>query len=142
MAVNVATQTMMRLPSNELMSLQEDFESNPDGLLPAEFVRVMLNRAAQKAAHGGADDGVAPLVDEATGAPNLGAVAELLELFEQIDANGDGSLEWDEFVQVVVDQRTDTDTPEQIQESFKELAQNRDTIVRFERFLYAQSHIR
>ena len=66
MAVNVATQTMMRLPSNELMSLQEDFESNPDGLLPAEFVRVMLNRAAQKAAHGGADDFVRPQWGEAT----------------------------------------------------------------------------
>ena len=103
MAVNVATQTMMRLPSNELMSLQEDFESNPDGLLPAEFVRVMLARAAQRvrSAHGGADDDVAPLVDEATGAPNLGAVAELLELFEQIDANGDGSLEWDEFLSLI-----------------------------------------
>lgn len=53
-------------------------------------------------------------------------------IIAKFDTSGSGSLEWDEFVQVVVDQRTDTDTPEQIQESFKELAQNRDTIVRYE----------
>jgi Ca2+-binding EF-hand superfamily protein len=51
-------------------------------------------------------------------------------LVAQYDNSKDGTIEWDEFVQIVVEQRTDDDTPEQIQESFKELAQNRDTIVR------------
>ena len=44
------------------------------------------------------------------------------------DDSKDGAIEWDEFVQIVIEQRTDNDTPEQIQESFKELAQNRDSI--------------
>lgn len=56
-------------------------------------------------------------------------------IMAKYDDSKSGTLEWDEFVQVVVEQRTDTDTPEQIQESFKELAQNRDYIVRFRRFL-------
>ena len=49
-------------------------------------------------------------------------------LMAKYDENGDGRLEWDEFVQVIVAERTDDDTPEQIQDSFRELAQNRDSI--------------
>ena len=49
-------------------------------------------------------------------------------LMAKYDENGDGRLEWDEFVQVIVAERTDDDTPQQIQDSFRELAQNRDSI--------------
>ena len=53
---------------------------------------------------GSADADVKPLIDDATGEPNLRAVADLLELFEQIDANGDGTLEWEEFTGFIIDQ--------------------------------------
>ena len=41
----VATNTMMRLPASELMTMREEFEAEEDGLTLDQFVRVMLRRA-------------------------------------------------------------------------------------------------
>ena len=42
---SVATNTMMRLPASELMTMRDEFEAEEDGLTLPQFVRVMLRRA-------------------------------------------------------------------------------------------------
>ena len=49
-------------------------------------------------------------------------------MFRAIDEDGNGQIEFSEFLSVVMEMRQDSDTPEQITASFKELAANRDTI--------------
>ena len=138
MASQVATNTMMRLPAAQLMTMRAEFLREGDaGLTLAQFVRVMLRRGRQasrkrweKAARTQRMAGLVPaqspafesdesdadesseLRDEhglmrpfvdANGRPNLGAVDDLCELFDQIDVNGDARLEWDEFTRCVIE---------------------------------------
>ena len=48
MPSDVATNTMMRLPASELMTMRDDFlREGRQGLRLAQFVRVMLRRGRQ-----------------------------------------------------------------------------------------------
>eukprot|EP01029_Cantina_marsupialis_P010351 TRINITY_DN2354_c0_g1_i1.p1 TRINITY_DN2354_c0_g1~~TRINITY_DN2354_c0_g1_i1.p1 ORF type:complete len:1690 (+),score=531.32 TRINITY_DN2354_c0_g1_i1:171-5240(+) len=69
---------MMQLPAAELENLREDFDENPDGLPLNDFIRAMLKRLP-------------------AAADKVAQVADLVELFAQVDVNGDGSMEWEEF---------------------------------------------
>jgi len=75
---------MMLLDTDKVPALREEFEKKEDGLTEAEFVFVMKKYIKSS-------------VDQ------VKLVSNLCELFAQIDVNGDGSMEWDEFTSYIVD---------------------------------------
>jgi WD40 repeat protein/Ca2+-binding EF-hand superfamily protein len=79
---------MMKLDSNQLNHLRDIFEQRPDGLSMEDFISVM-----SKALPNTNDT----RLDEHT-------VHSLRELFLQVDVNGDGTMEWDEFTGFCIDQ--------------------------------------
>eukprot|EP00935_MAST-01C_sp_MAST-1C-sp1_P000880 g880.t1 len=77
---------MMMLPTEELPSLRRDFDANPDGLKLHQFIRAMTHRLVK------ADD-----VDTNS------LVSDLEQLYQEVDVNGDGLMQWDEFTSFVID---------------------------------------
>ena len=77
---------MSYLNYRKLEEIKKDFNrSEADGLSLEQFLKVMLN-------HLGA---------EYTDKTKL--VKELIELFRQIDVNNDGTLEWEEFTNHIIE---------------------------------------
>ncbi|GBG24373.1 WD repeat-containing protein 5-like [Hondaea fermentalgiana] len=76
---------MMLLDIDKVPALRDEFEQKEEGLELAEFVYVM--RKYLKRSH----------LDDAQ------LVSDLCELFAQIDVNGDGTMEWDEFTSFIVE---------------------------------------
>jgi hypothetical protein len=86
---------MMMMDMDKVSSLRGEFQQKGRGLSISEFVRVMM-RFVQSS----------PDTDENSrlrNLPELQLVANLCELFAQIDINGDGSMEWEEFTSFIVD---------------------------------------
>ncbi|CAK9105709.1 Lissencephaly-1 homolog [Durusdinium trenchii] len=65
--------------------LRADFEKRPEGLSLAEFVSLIILRLPD------------------TGQSDLEMVAKLLDLFHQVDVNGDGTMEWEEFSEFCIE---------------------------------------
>lgn len=71
----------LQLESNQLHDLREIFDDH-DGLSIEQFVWAMLELLPGGATHG---------------RPVQELVFQLSDLFQQVDINGDGTMEWDEF---------------------------------------------
>ncbi|KAJ0401063.1 hypothetical protein P43SY_005083 [Pythium insidiosum] len=76
---------MLRLQVEDLAQLKLDFERVGRGLTLHEFVAVMLDRVAWD------EDSVLPFIED------------LVELFAQVDVNGDGTMEWEEFTSAIIE---------------------------------------
>jgi hypothetical protein len=79
----------------QVSSLRQEFQQKDRGLSIAEFVHVMI-RFVQSASQTEENSRLQSLTEEQL-------VANLCELFAQIDINGDGSMEWEEFTSFIVD---------------------------------------
>ena len=77
---------MTRLSKDRLRRLQKVWEQNGDGLDLLEFMRLMV------------------LEVPSVRAEKLEMIHGLIRLFKQVDVNGDGAMEWSEFVQYIIDQ--------------------------------------
>lgn len=76
---------LSHLNYKKLEKISEDFRKNPKkGLTLLEYLRVMLKHLPD-------------IKDKA------GLVKNLIELFKQIDVNGDETLEWDEFSNHIIE---------------------------------------
>ena len=81
------SEIMMSLDSEKLEALRRAFEQNDDeGLSLAEFVHVMTSIMGKEIS-----------MREDVFAANL------IEFFDQVDINGDGSMEWEEFTSFIVE---------------------------------------
>ena len=78
----------MKLDSSQLNMLRGEFEARQGGLSMEDFISVMSKSLPQTSAE--------RLSDETVGS--------LRELFLQVDVNGDGTMEWDEFTGFCIDQ--------------------------------------
>ena len=81
---------MMSLEASSLAALNEDFDEDPDGLEIEHYLSVFLRRLPKEK--------IGETLDE-----KIMLVKDLIELFEQVDVNGDGSMEWDEFTGYCID---------------------------------------
>ncbi|KAG3004371.1 hypothetical protein PC128_g19107 [Phytophthora cactorum] len=86
---------MMMMDMEKVSTLRNEFERKDKGLSIAEFVYVMM-RFVQSSAHTDENSRLHDLSESQL-------VANLCELFAQIDINGDGSMEWEEFTSFIVD---------------------------------------
>lgn len=79
---------MVRLRVEDLTALKGDFERAPggQGLSLREFVSVMLDRVG-----GWEPETVVSFIED------------LIELFAQVDVNGDGTMEWEEFTSAIIE---------------------------------------
>lgn len=71
---------LMLLEGDELTALRRDFDTQSEGLSLEQFVSTMMRRLRSQAR-----------------ADPVGMVANLIELFRQVDVNADGDMEWEEF---------------------------------------------
>lgn len=76
---------MVRLQVEDLTLLKQDFDRVGRGLSLSEFVRVMLDRVSWES------ENVVKFIEE------------LVELFAQVDVNGDGAMEWEEFTSAIIE---------------------------------------
>lgn len=86
---------MMMMDMEKVSALRKEFQVKQKGLSISEFVFVMMKFVQSS-----------PLNEENARLRNLSEqqlVANLCELFAQIDINGDGSMEWEEFTSFIVD---------------------------------------
>ena len=90
----IATRVMMQVDSSRLSELKAEFTKQDDGLSLEEFVRVMNNFQGKSKNY----------------STELNRVSELVELFDQVDINCDGTMEWDEFSSFIIDASTDRDS--------------------------------
>ena len=76
---------MLRLPTDRLQYLRADFESEEDGLDLDKFLSVMIEHMEFE--------------DESE---VVKAIPSLIDFFRDVDINGDGCMDWGEFVQFVI----------------------------------------
>jgi WD40 repeat protein/Ca2+-binding EF-hand superfamily protein len=76
---------MVRLQVEDLALLKEDFDRAGRGLSLREFVSVMLDRVSWE------PESVVTFIED------------LVELFAQVDVNGDGTMEWEEFTSAIIE---------------------------------------
>ena len=88
----------MKLDAHQLNHLRDIFETKPDGLSMEEFISVMSRALPDDSTNNIASSGDnRDRLDKQT-------VHSLRELFLQVDVNGDGTMEWDEFTGFCIDQ--------------------------------------
>ncbi len=76
---------LSHLNYKKLEKISEDFRKSPSkGLEILDYIKVMLKHL--------------PDIKD-----KVGLVKNLIELFKQIDVNGDGTLEWDEFSNHIIE---------------------------------------
>lgn len=80
---------------DQVSSLRKEFQQKETGLSIAEFVFVMM-RFVQATSQSDEHSRLRDLSEQQL-------VANLCELFAQIDINGDGSMEWEEFTSFIVE---------------------------------------
>ena len=71
---------MMRLSKDRLRRLNKIWEQSEDGLSLAEFMKLMIIEV--------------PSIKE----EKIEMIQGLIRLFKQVDVNGDGLMQWSEFV--------------------------------------------
>ncbi|KAE9018775.1 hypothetical protein PF010_g5835 [Phytophthora fragariae] len=76
---------MVRLQVEDLTLLKDDFDRAGRGLSLREFVNVMLDRVSWE------PESVVNFIED------------LVELFAQVDVNGDGTMEWEEFTSAIIE---------------------------------------
>eukprot|EP00953_Heterococcus_sp_UTEX-ZZ885_P014172 8059-Heterococcus_DN1.PRE.1 len=76
------------IDTDKLATLREEFRSKKTGLTKHEFISVMLKYGDTQSGEEG----------------DIATTCDLVELFAQIDVNGDGTLSWEEFTGFVIDQ--------------------------------------
>mmetsp|Transcript_5933 Transcript_5933/g.11892 ORF Transcript_5933/g.11892 Transcript_5933/m.11892 type:complete len:1682 (-) Transcript_5933:15-5060(-) len=126
---SIVAATMMRLPADQLAKLRDDFVSRPGGLTMNQFVSVMLKYSEKQAtlareaterlgrlgtpspkSKRGKPSSLVVGTSSSPASPSpapppphlISTVADLVELFHQIDVNGDDSMEWDEFTGFII----------------------------------------
>jgi hypothetical protein len=106
---SIVASTMTKLPADQLALLRGDFNARPAGLTMHQFVSVMLRYsegARQKVGKmGGKMGGARGKLEVDTGESEqekVSTVGNLVELFHQIDVNGDDSMDWDEFTGFII----------------------------------------
>ena len=82
---------MVRISLDQLTDLRDEFQAKNMGLNQKEFVEVMLKYLAHD------PNNVVPVV------------GDLIELFAQVDVNGDGTMEWEEFTNFIIDAGMDVE---------------------------------
>jgi hypothetical protein len=87
---------MMMMDMSKVSAIQREFQQKDHGLSIAEFVHVMM-RFVQSTERGGEENSRLRNLSERQ------LIANLCELFAQIDINGDGSMEWEEFTSFIVE---------------------------------------
>ncbi|KDO35228.1 hypothetical protein SPRG_00073 [Saprolegnia parasitica CBS 223.65] len=100
---------MMLIDMAKVGSLRDEFQQKESGLSVTEFVTVMLRFVRSSKQQSG--DNKSHLHDLTE--PQL--IAYLSELFAQIDINGDGTMEWEEFTSFIVDTGLESQQPNSIQ---------------------------
>ena len=75
---------MSYLNYRKLQKIKEDFKKQEEGLSMKDFIKVMLHHL--------------PVTRDM-----VGLVKNLIELFRQIDVNGDEQLEWEEFTGHIIE---------------------------------------
>ena len=76
---------MMLLDKNKLKKLEEEFKHHPGGIKKLEFINIMLNELGNHY-----ED-------------RINLVYGIYKLFLEIDFNGDGTMQWEEFTQFIID---------------------------------------
>jgi len=76
---------MMLLDNDKLAALEEEFNEHPNGIELPDYVLLMKSTI------------VHPPEDK------FKLVSGLIKLFQDIDINGDGHMEWSEFTQYIID---------------------------------------
>ena len=105
-----AMDIMMMLDTKKVHALQLEFEKVEEGLNVDQFVVVMKrflnesNKNDERDEYGNplsgrSNEGESPVLKP--GEEDI--VADLMELFAQIDVNGDGTMEWEEFTSFIVE---------------------------------------
>ena len=83
---NVSSTIMYLIPTASLPSLRADFEKSQAGLTLIVFLNVMIKTMALK-----------------TETELLKIIPDLIDFFKSVDINGDGRMEWSEFVMFVIE---------------------------------------
>jgi len=83
---NVSSTIMYQIPTASLPSLREDFDKSQVGLTLIVFLNVMVKTMALK-----------------TEPELLKIIPDLVDFFKSVDINGDGKMEWSEFVMFVIE---------------------------------------
>ena len=105
-----AMDIMMMLDTKKVHALQLEFEKVEEGLNVDQFVVVMKrflnesNKNDERDEYGNPPGGRGDEGEEQVLKPGEeDIVADLMELFAQIDVNGDGTMEWEEFTSFIVE---------------------------------------
>ena len=75
---------MSHLNYRKLQKIKEDFKKQDESLSLQDFIKVMLHHLPETR-------------------DRVGLVKNLIELFRQIDVNGDGQLDWNEFTGHIIE---------------------------------------
>ena len=94
----IVNDIMMVLDMDKVLDLQEEFQKADNGLTIYEFVYVMKRFIATAVKN--TDDNTSHNLANMTETMLASALAEL---FAQIDINGDGTMEWEEFTSYIVE---------------------------------------
>ena len=94
-AANVSSAIMFKIATKSLNALRGEFEKVPDGLNLIQFLEAFVKNMELEE-------------DEEE---LLRVVPDLLDFFKSVDINGDGKMEWSEFVAFVIESVVSSDPP-------------------------------
>lgn len=84
---NVSAAVMLKIPAHRLTSLREDYEKEKEGLNLINFLKAFIKN-----------------MDLNSQDELIAIVPDLVDFFTMVDVNGDGTMEWSEFVMFVCEQ--------------------------------------
>ena len=99
----IVNDIMMILDMDKVLELQDEFQKAENGLTLYEFVYVMLRFLKKSQRHENIDDDSKRVIENISKMSETTKVSALAELFAQIDINGDGTMEWEEFTSYIVE---------------------------------------
>lgn len=94
-AANVSSAIMFKIATKSLNALRGEFDKVPEGLHLIEFLQAFVKNMELEE-------------DEEE---LLRVVPDLLDFFKSVDINGDGKMEWSEFVAFVIESVVSSDPP-------------------------------
>ena len=83
---NVSSTIMFNIATESLPSLRKDFDKSPEGLSLIQFLNVMVKT-----------------MQLSTEKQLMSIIPDLVDFFKSVDINGDGKMEWSEFVMFVIE---------------------------------------